>query len=223
MKKENLKNYIVWDLETSGLNPEKDKILEIGAIVIRDGNIVKEFSALLNHKIDIDPVITNLTGLTKEKLEAEGRDPKEVIGEFIGMLQEEEMNVTHNGFRFDIPFLKAQTFAIMGTMEPDQWDRLNAFFHKLFMNGIDTAAIYKGKKMGMNRMIGESFLQYANRALLARVYGLKYNVGICCDELGVDRSQITQHRAGGDIILTNEIFKKLVEIPQSLFAMAVEE
>ena len=40
--------------------------------------------------------------------------------------------------------------------------------------------------------------------------GVKYNVAICCEELGVDRTGITQHRALGDCELTHEIYKKLL-------------
>ena len=39
-------DYVVFDIETSGLNPKKDKIIEIGAIKYKDNKKTDEFSYL---------------------------------------------------------------------------------------------------------------------------------------------------------------------------------
>ena len=42
------KDYVLFDLETTGLDIETDKIVEIGAVRVRDGQITDEFSTLVN-------------------------------------------------------------------------------------------------------------------------------------------------------------------------------
>lgn len=197
--------YIVWDLETSGLTPGVDRILEIGAMMVENGQVVGTFNALLNNGIDIDPKITEITGLTREKLEAEGKDPAEMLEAFITILEGYPMSITHNGMRFDAPFL----IAALKSRGPFDSFRIEAIEKKLRWCHCDTAVLYKAKKLGAVRGWNEPFDIFARRIMDQKVFGLKYNVGIACDELGIDRSNITQHRAGGDVELTHEIFKKL--------------
>lgn len=61
--------YVVFDLETTGLNPETDRITEIGAVRIRDGLIRASFSQLVNPEREISAEITALTGITNEMVE----------------------------------------------------------------------------------------------------------------------------------------------------------
>ncbi len=54
------------DLETTGFDPASEKIIEIGAVRMIDGEIVDEFSTLINPERPIPPFITNLTGIRNE-------------------------------------------------------------------------------------------------------------------------------------------------------------
>lgn len=62
-------DFTVLDLETTGLNPKTDKIIEIGAIRVRDGKLTEEFSTLINPGRKLEERITALTGITDEALE----------------------------------------------------------------------------------------------------------------------------------------------------------
>ena len=65
-------NYIVLDTETTGLNPARDKVLEIGAARIEQGRVVETFETLIDTGVPIPERITELTGIT-DAMQAEGR------------------------------------------------------------------------------------------------------------------------------------------------------
>lgn len=200
-KKERL---IVWDLETTGFNAPECKILEIGAYVIEDGKVISEHSWMLNHGIEIPENITEITGITAEIIAAEGRDPIECLTEFHALMLTAEKNLTHNGIRFDIPFLTKSLLAHF----PEGMDHED--FRKKLENGaLDTAAIYKAGKMKKKKADNDSFFKFATAIMNTPVKGLKYSVGVCCDELQIDRSNLVQHRAMADAFLTYEIYKKM--------------
>ena len=102
--------FVVFDIETTGLSPEKDMITEIGAIKIEDGEIVDQFSQLINPQRIIPEKIIKLTGITNEMV----RDKptiEEVLPEFEDFI-EDAVLVAHNA-SFDAGFIRAQ-FAKMG-------------------------------------------------------------------------------------------------------------
>jgi DNA polymerase III epsilon subunit-like protein len=205
---EKLKSLVVWDLETTGFVEDADaRIIEIGAMEIRDGEVVATHKWILNHGIEIPAKITEITGITKEDIDREGVDPKTALDEFLTVLLRSDHNLTHNGFRFDIPFLEKQLAALTG------WEHDVSHYRKaLEAGGVDSAVMYKARKLGLTQGAEESFKQFADRVMEIRAFGVKYNVGICCDELGIDRSNVTQHRADADVYLTAEIFKKLASV-----------
>ena len=49
-------DYVVFDIETSGLNPKKDKIIEIGAIKYKDNKKIDEFSYLIDPEIKLNQI-----------------------------------------------------------------------------------------------------------------------------------------------------------------------
>lgn len=201
-------SYVVWDLETSGLDPTTSKILEIGAIVIRDGVKVDEHNWVLNNNIEIPEEIVKITGITKEIIEKEGKDPKTCLEEFMQVLKASEyVNLTHNGIKFDIPFLLEQ-LAQHDLLINHEQNTATKFI--LNNRAVDTAVMVKAKKIKMVQNWSENFYKFALRVMDTRAYGVKFNVGICCEELGIDKTGLVQHRTGADTYLTNEIYKKLI-------------
>lgn len=99
-----LNDYVVIDIETTGMEPLSDEIIEIGALSIKEGRVVGEFSALLKTERELPENIVELTGITDEMLKEEGRDVKEVLKEFQEFCGNREL-VGHNIIVFDMSFL----------------------------------------------------------------------------------------------------------------------
>ena len=97
--------FVIFDIETTGLSSINDMITEIGAIKIVDGNVVDTFSQLVNPERSISEFITNLTGITNEMVTDK---PKinEVIHSFNKFIGDSVL-VAHNA-TFDIGFIREQ-------------------------------------------------------------------------------------------------------------------
>ncbi len=95
--------YAVVDIETTGGDPRRDKITEIGIVILEHNEIVKKYSTLVNPERSIPEFITRLTGITNAMVEDA---PKfyEVAKEVVEMTNE-AIFVAHN-VRFDYQFLQ---------------------------------------------------------------------------------------------------------------------
>lgn len=95
--------YVVFDLETTGLKKEIDKIIEIGAVKVTNGVITDRFSEFVNPHQKLDEKIVSLTHITDDMLE--GAEDASVIMprfmEFIG----DSVLVAHNA-SFDVGFVR---------------------------------------------------------------------------------------------------------------------
>jgi len=76
--------YVVLDFETTGLDVESDCILEIGALLVVNGEIQKEFSRMIT--VNVPDVITGLTGITQNMADCgcKTEDALMELAEFIG-------------------------------------------------------------------------------------------------------------------------------------------
>lgn len=95
-------NYVIIDIETTGLDTQFDEIIEIGALKIKDNIIVDRFNTLIKPEYEIGDFITELTGITNDML-INAPNIKDKIGEFINFIGEDIL-VGHN-VNFDINFL----------------------------------------------------------------------------------------------------------------------
>ena len=96
-------NGLVVDLETTGLDPKKDKIIEIGAVRIRKGKIVDSFSRLVNPGRRLNERIIEITGITDAELEGASYI-EEILPEFLEFAGEDDL-IGHSVL-FDYSFLK---------------------------------------------------------------------------------------------------------------------
>lgn len=96
-------SFTVVDIETTGLDPKKDKITEIGAIRVEGGEIRESFHRLVNPGRKLEERIVSLTGLTDEMLK-EAPYIQDVIGEFLDF--ETTGCLLGHSILFDYSFLK---------------------------------------------------------------------------------------------------------------------
>ncbi|MFG1944690.1 DEDD exonuclease domain-containing protein [Nonomuraea sp. NPDC048826] len=96
--------FVVFDLETTGGSPAEDKITEIGAVKVRAGEVLGEFSTLVDPGGPIPPFISVLTGITDAMVMAAPR-VEAVLPSFLEFIKGSTL-VAHNA-GFDTRFLKA--------------------------------------------------------------------------------------------------------------------
>jgi DNA polymerase-3 subunit alpha (Gram-positive type) len=73
--------YVVFDLETTGLKPERCEIIEVGAVKLINGEVVDRFQTFVNDGGIVPPNITQLTGITTAMLDG-APSSREVLGRF---------------------------------------------------------------------------------------------------------------------------------------------
>ena len=83
-----LLDYVVIDLEMTGLRVKTDRILEVGAVRVRNGVPVAEYESLVRQECVISPEVQKLTGITAE-MTAGGGPEEEVLPEFLEFLGED--------------------------------------------------------------------------------------------------------------------------------------
>ena len=99
------KNYIAVDLETTGLSAKKDHIIEIGAIQVKNGQIVDKWNKLIDPRVEIPERIEGITGITQKMLKGQSYI-EEVIGEFYEFC--EDLPLLGHNILFDYRFLKKE-------------------------------------------------------------------------------------------------------------------
>ncbi|MGE5220954.1 MAG: helicase C-terminal domain-containing protein [Omnitrophica WOR_2 bacterium] len=100
---------IALDIETTGLDPEKDVIIEIGAVRFTSRRVESEWSTLINPGRPIPPFITQLTGIT-DQMVREAPPIRAVLAEFRDFVG--DLPVLGHSVRFDLSFLRR--FGILG-------------------------------------------------------------------------------------------------------------
>lgn len=97
-----LSNLLIFDFETSGLDPKQDRVIELAAVKVINGKVVSEFSTVVNSVDYISDKITEITGITIEEVK---NGSNEIVAfKVLNELMRDSVIVAHNA-PFDMAFL----------------------------------------------------------------------------------------------------------------------
>ena len=103
--------FVVFDLETTGLSPARDRICELGAVRVRGLELVDSFQSLVNPGIALPEPVARLTGLRQQELASAPRAAA-VVRRFLDFAGD-ALLVAHNA-QFDQRFLEQHLLALYG-------------------------------------------------------------------------------------------------------------
>ena len=96
------KDFVIVDIETDGLDNEKNVIIEVGAIKSVSG-VLSEFQSLVNYEGTLPKHIVSLTGITTDMLKKDGSDIAVVLKDFVDFLG--DLDIIGYNIGFDIDFI----------------------------------------------------------------------------------------------------------------------
>jgi DNA polymerase III epsilon subunit-like protein len=209
------RGYCVIDTETSGLDPEHDRVIEVAVLVnqtwpersLRNGKATVR-TALVKSVEIVPQVITEVTGIDTETLQREGKPPAEVFQALFNLPALQSLPIVgHNIIDFDWPFLLREAFRHLDrdTYHSKVRDVLTA--DRL----IDTGALYKGIRLGEEPFLGEDHYGWAVRVMAVRASGLYWNLRAAARSMGVQTRRLEAHRARNDVILCHHLLEKILE------------
>lgn len=102
-KMEETQTYAALDLEMTGLDPKQDRIIEIGTVLVENGEIRKTFSSFVNPHCRLSEQIIHLTGITQKEVDAapEMEEVLPLLSELLG-----EKSLLGHRILSDYSFLK---------------------------------------------------------------------------------------------------------------------
>lgn len=177
---------VIYDFETSGLNPHTEDVIEIGARCIDNGVQFQTLVIPLSKK-SISSKITEITGITDEILRNQGLKTTVAFKRFFNYLHEiytEHQGITliaHNGMQFDDIFLRRMHKYILNNGATDYVDMFN---HMIFIDSLMVC-----RYIHPNR-------RYHNMKEMCMIYNVKNNQA---------------HRSMGDVDALCEIWNYLVQ------------
>ncbi len=110
--------FVVLDLETSGIDPKRDEIIEVAMIRYENGKEVDRYDDLIKIDFKLSEIITIITGITDKDLEENGREKDDVFAEVERVINGAYI-VAHNS-NFDVGFLREKGIDlhnILGTID----------------------------------------------------------------------------------------------------------
>ena len=98
------KQVIVFDIETTGLNLELDEIIQFGAVKIENSKIIEQKNMLFSGEFICSPHLVKNVHKIKDIDRKNGFKFEDKVNQIFDYLNN-QIVITHNGKRFDIPFL----------------------------------------------------------------------------------------------------------------------
>ena len=184
----NCRSFVVFDTETTGLYPWRDKIIEIGAVRFCDGVPVETFHSMVDPGIHIPEMVTQINHITDDMV-AGAPDISEVLHAFEAFVGSDTL-VGHN-IDFDLRFIQCS-----GSVLPDKG--------RLY---IDTAELSRQMVKGPDKVYDEASGRWMND--YNSQYEVKgHNLGLMCEFYGIEHGEL--HRADEDALVTGKLLVALI-------------
>lgn len=135
-------SYIVFDIETTGLSSTHDRITEIGAVKVVNGQIIDTYSTFVNPQIPLSEKIIKLTGITDNMLK-DAPTIDEIICEFVDFVGDSVL-VAHNA-NFDVGFIRNISNIKNTVLDTLELSRM--LFPELSKHKLDIVAEHLGVKL----------------------------------------------------------------------------
>jgi len=129
-----VRDYVVFDLETTGVNSNYDEVIEISAIKVADGKVVDEFSTLVNPGRRIPDMASDVNGIYDDMV-ADAPNFETALGDFLDFAGNAIL-VGHNIASFDMKFIYRDAEKYWGLIiENDYIDTLK--LARTYLPGLD--------------------------------------------------------------------------------------
>lgn len=188
--------FVALDCETTGLNPQKDSIISIGAVTVQDGQILLEdqYEALVKITYNTSAVVIH--GITAQEAAEHGVDEAEALIGLLAYLKDGVIVGHHIGF--DVEIIKTACQRRFGLEFKNRWlDTMDLTLH------LERDGMFEG---------GETNVPFKrtmeNPADFAR--SRDFSLDGLCRRFGVEPHD--RHTAAGDAFITAQIFIKLLRI-----------
>lgn len=181
--------YIIFDLETTGLSAATERIIEIGAVKVENGEISESFDLFVDPEKAITPEITRLTSITNEMVAGAPKEA-DALEQFFRFCDGCDILVAHNA-DFDMGFLRAAIRRCGREEDPVQIDTLvmaRAMYPELKKHKLDTIAERLGVTQKHHhradddaRVLAEIFLKMVQRLVedagITKVMDINHSMG----------------------------------------------
>lgn len=164
-------NYVAFDIETTGLNPKYDKIIEIGAVRVREGEPVETFSTFVNPAKSLPARIVELTGIQDTDV-AGAPYIDDILDAFLAFVGDDVL-LGHN-ILFDYSFVKKAAVNQKKAFEKMGIDTLR--IAKRFLSELESRQLgflceYYQIELDAHRALNDAIAAHRLYATLVREYG----------------------------------------------------
>lgn len=164
-------SYVAFDIETTGLNPKFDKIIEIGAVRIRDGEVAEIFSSFVNPARSLPERIVELTGIQDSDVK-EAPYMEDILDAFLAFLGDDVL-LGHN-LLFDYSFVKKAAVNHKKTFEKSGIDTLRIakrFLNDLASRNLGYLCEYYHIELEAHRALNDAVAAHELYRILVSAYG----------------------------------------------------
>lgn len=192
--------YVVFDFETEDLNLVLTRPWQLSYLFVDKDKETMVDKFLLWPELSMAKGAAYATSFSEEKWRKLGEDPREVMLGFNEFLNDSDVICGHNILGFDWHVYNNTCRRL--NIETVNWNSKIVF---------DTFAIFKGLKSERPYKSGEPFLPYQFKMISWIVRKKGYaTLSVAAQELGIEVEQERLHDSSYDIVLCNEVFKKLL-------------